>query len=410
MTRILFSGGRVFDGSGADPYEADVAIEDGRFAAIGPGLDGDEHVDARGLTLLPGLFDSHVHVVISHVDTWQLAQQPFSYEFYVAEQNLRATLAIGITSIRDAGGADLGIQRAVEDGLIAGPRMQISLAMLSQTGGHGDDWLPSGARLSLMAPHPGRPATVIDGPEAMRAKVRELIGMGADVIKVATSGGVLSPRDDPRHAHFRPDELEMLVAEATAAGRFVMAHAQASDGIKNAIRAGIRSIEHGIYLDDEGIDLMLGRGTWLVPTLVAPQGVIDAAEAGVPLPPAIVDKARLVIDVHRQAFAKAVQAGVRIAMGTDSGVTPHGRNLRELELMAAGGMAPADVLVATTLSAAELLGVDDRLGTIEVGKTADIVLLDGDPYDFGDLAGRIRGVWKDGRPAAPAPATRAPAS
>jgi imidazolonepropionase-like amidohydrolase len=400
MTRIVFSGGRVFDGTGADPYPADVAIEDGRFVAVGPGLDGDRSVDAHGLTLLPGLFDSHVHVVVSHVDAWQLAQQPFSYQFYVAEQNLAATLAIGITSIRDAGGADLGIKQAVEDGLVAGPRMQISLAMLSQTGGHGDDWLPSGVRVPLFVDHPGRPSGIVDGPEAMRVKIRELVGMGADVIKVATSGGVLSPRDDPRHAHFRPDELEMLVTEAAAAGRFVMAHAQAADGIKNAIRAGIRSIEHGIFLDDEGIDLMLERGTWLVPTLVAPQGVIDAAEAGVPLPPAIVDKARLVVDVHREAFAKAVQAGVRIAMGTDSGVTPHGRNLRELGLMAAGGMSPADVLVATTRSAAELLGVDDRLGTIEVGKAADVVLVDGDVYDFADLASRIRGVWKHGRRAA----------
>jgi imidazolonepropionase-like amidohydrolase len=137
-----------------------------------------------------------------------------------------------------------------------------------------------------------------------------------------------------------------------------------------------------------------------VPTLVAPQGVIDAADAGMPLPPAIVDKARLVVDVHREAFAKAVQAGVRIAMGTDSGVTPHGRNLRELAFMAAGGMSPADVLVATTRSAAELLGVDDRLGTIEVGKIADVVLVDGDAYDFVDLASRIRAVWKHGRPAA----------
>jgi imidazolonepropionase-like amidohydrolase len=177
---------------------------------------------------------------------------------------------------------------------------------------------------------------------------------------------------------------------------FVMAHAQGADGIKNAVRAGIRSIDHGIYLDDEAIELMLQRGTWFVPTLVAPQGVLDAADAGVKLPAAVVDKARRVLDIHRAAFRTAVGAGVRIAMGTDSGVTPHGRNLRELELMAAGGMAPGAVLEATTRSAARLLGVDEELGTVEEGKLADLVVLRGDPYDFTDYGARVEGVWKGG--------------
>ena len=306
------------------------------------------------------------------------------------------TQSIGITSIRDAGGADLGIKTALERGMIPGPRMQISIIMLSQTGGHGDDWLASGIEVPLFVAHPGRPSGIVDGPDAVRRKVRELHRAGADVIKVATSGGVLSPRDDPRHAHLRPAELEALVDEATAAGMFVMAHAQGADGIKNAVRAGIRSIDHGIYLDDEGIELMLRNGTWFVPTLVAPQGVLDAVDAGASLPPVIVDKARMVLDIHRAAFRTAVSAGVRIAMGTDSGVTPHGRNLRELELMAAGGMAPAAVLEATTRSAAQLLGVDDRLGTIEVGKLADLVVLGGDPYDFADYGARVEQVWQDG--------------
>jgi imidazolonepropionase-like amidohydrolase len=237
---------------------------------------------------------------------------------------------------------------------------------------------------------------VVDGVDEVRRKVRELHRAGADVMKVATSGGVLSPRDDPRHAHFRPAELEALVEEATAAGMFVMAHAQGADGIKNAIRAGIRSIDHGIYLDDEAIELMLRHGTWFVPTLVAPGGVLEAVDAGISLPPAVVEKARMVVDIHRDAFRRAVAAGVRIAMGTDSGVTPHGENLRELELMAAGGMSPAAVLEATTRSAAQLLGVDDRLGTIEPGKLADLVVIGGDPYDFAGLAHRVEQVWKDG--------------
>ena len=396
MTRTVLQGGRLFDGTGGDPARADVAIEGERIVGIGTSLDGDEVVDVTGRTILPGLFDCHTHVCISNVDLWGWTQQPFSLQFYEAESNLRKTLEVGITSIRDAGGADLGIRTAIERGLIAGPRMQISIIMLTQTGGHGDDWYASGAHVPFMGEHPGRPSGIVDGVDQVRHKVRELKRNGADVIKVAVSGGVLSPRDDPRHAHFRPAELEALVEEATAAGMFVMAHAQGADGIKNAVRAGIRSIDHGIYLDDEAIELMLRHGTWFVPTLVAPQGVLDAADAGISLPAAILDKARMVLEIHRAAFRRAVEAGVRIAMGTDSGVTPHGRNLRELELMAAGGMAPSAVLEATTRSAAQLLGVDDELGTVEEGKLADLVVVSGDPFDFKDLGDRVEGVWKGG--------------
>jgi len=399
VTRIVFRGGRLFDGSGADPAPADVAIEGDRIVDVGSGLDGDEAVDVTGKTMLPGLFDCHVHVVMSHIDHWRTVNTPFSYQFFEAVRNLAATLRIGITSVRDAGGADLGIKQAVADGLIPGPRLQISLTMLSQTGGHGDDWFPSGALVPLMISHPGRPDAIVDGPDEMRRKVRELRRAGADVVKVATSGGVASARSNPAHAHFRAAELDVLVEEATAAGMFVMAHAQAAAGIKNAIRAGIRSIEHGVFLDDEAIDLMLERGTWLVPTLIAPQGVIDAAEAGAPIAPAILAKARAVVETHRASFRKAVEAGVKIAMGTDTGVTPHGENLRELPLMAKGGMSPAQVLHATTKSAAELLGVAEELGTVEPGKRADLVIVDGDPFDLEGLAGRIAGVWQDGREA-----------
>ncbi len=394
--RTVFTGGRVFDAPGRNLAEADVAIQDGRIVDVGPRLDGDRAVDVAGRTLLPGLFDCHVHMAASHVDTWRLLQTPISYRFYEAERSLLATLRLGITTVRDAGGADLGMKRALEEGLIAGPRMQISVIMLSQTGGHGDPWLPSGAEAGMFAVYPGMPSGVVDGPDAMRRKVRELIRDGADVIKVAASGGLLSARDDPRHPQFGLDELGALVAEASAAGRWVMAHAQSTAGIINAVRAGIRSVEHGIYLDDEAIDLMLERGTYLVPTLVAPQGVIDAAARGVQIPEASLTKAREVVDVHRESFRRAVAAGVRVAMGTDSPVTPHGKNLRELELMAAGGMPPAEVLAATTIVAAELLGVEDELGSIEPGKRADLAVVAGDPYEFVGLAERVEAVWQDG--------------
>jgi imidazolonepropionase-like amidohydrolase len=396
MPRTLFTNGRIFDGTGSPIADGDVLIEDGRIVDVGTSLDGDDHVDLSGRAVIPGMFDCHVHVMVSHIDQFRMLQTPFSLKFYEAARNLEATLASGITTVRDAGGADLGVKTAVGQGLIDGPDMQISLTMLTQTGGHGDGWMPSGSHLPFLIPHPGVPPAIVDGPDEVRRKVREVIRMGADVVKVATSGGVLSPRDDPRHAHFGPDELEVLVAEAATLGRWVMAHAQAYEGVKNAIRAGIRSIEHGIYLDDEAIGLMLERGTFLVPTLVAPIGVIAAAEAGASIPEASIRKAREVIEVHRDSFRRAAEAGVKIAMGTDSGVTPHGDNLLELGIMADNGMAPTDVLVATTRTAAECMGLIDDRGTIEPGKRADLVVVDGDPLDFDGLRDRIVAVYRDG--------------
>ena len=404
MTRTLFSGGDLFDGTGADPRPADVVIEGARIVAVGAAGtgDGDEVVDLAGRTLLPGLFDCHVHVIFSGFDIMRLIQTPFSYRFFLAVANLEATLRTGITSVRDASGADAGIRQAVEDGLVPGPRMQISIDMLSQTGGHGDEHFPCGHDIPLLsAPYPGKPVTVVDGPDEMRRAVRELIRDGADVLKVASSGGVLSQGSDPRRAHFRPAELDVLVEEASAAGRFVMAHAQASDGIKNAVRAGVRSIEHGIYLDDEAIELMLSRGTWLVPTLVAVTWVLESVEAGARISDASIRKAREGAEIHADSFRRAVEAGVKVAMGTDAGVGPHGDNLRELALMAAGGMAPAEVLRSTTQEAARLLGVDNELGTVEEGKLADLVVLGGDPYDFDGIAGRVAQVWKGGRQVVP---------
>jgi len=397
MTRTVFSNASIFDGTGSPFADGDVLVEDGRIIEVGSGLDGDEVVDLAGRSLLPGFGDCHVHVMFDNVDIWGIMQKPFSLNFYEAAHALHKTLATGITSVRDAGGADLGVKTAVERGLIPGPRMLISLTMISQTGGHGDGWLPSGMHYDLIKQHPGIPAHLVDGPEEMRKKVREIIRMGADVIKVATSGGVLSPRDDPRHAHFDLAELEMLVTTAEGLGCHVMAHAQAYDGIKNAVRAGIRSIDHGIYLDDEAIDLMLENGTFLVPTLVAPTGVVRAADAGISIPEASVNKAKEVIEIHRESFRKAAAAGVKVAMGTDSAVTPHGENLEELRLMAEYGMDPLDVLKATTATAAECMDVAADRGTIQPGRRADLVIVDGDPLDFTTLKERVVAVYLDGK-------------
>ena len=395
--RTVFANGQVFDGTGSDPADADVVVEGGRIVDVGPGLDGDEVVDCDGATVLPGLIDAHVHLLFSRVNPMKTLQTPFSYPYYEAVRNMRATLDCGITTVRDAGGADLGVKEAVADGLVPGPRMSIAVSMLSQTGGHGDGWYPSGCSVPLVQPHAGRPRTVVDGVEEVRKAVRELVRAGADVIKVATSGGVLSARDDPRHGHFRDEEVAVMVAEAAAAGIGVMAHAQASEGIKTAVRNGVRSIEHGIYLDDEALDMMIDWGTWLVPTLLAPRAVLDLADAGVPYPDGVLAKARMVLDEHTGSIRRAVEAGVTIAMGTDSGVGAHGENLRELALMQECGMTAAQALHAATGSAAELLDVALDRGTIEAGLRADLVVVEGSALELDTLRERVRAVYQDGR-------------
>ena len=397
--RIIFSGGSVLSPDASKIDKVDLVIQGNDIVAIGNSLDGDEVVNCDGLVMLPGLIDTHVHLCVSKPDLWRRQQEPFSLQFFQAIQNMALTLATGITFVRDAAGADAGLKRAVAEGLVPGPKMQISITMICQTGGHGDGWMPCAGHLP--APfgreHPGRPRGVVDGPDEMRKKVREIIRAGADVIKVATSGGVLSPGDDPRHAHFRDNELDVLVSEALAANRSVMAHAQASGGIKAALRAGVRSIEHGIYLDDEGIDLMLKKKSFLVPTLAAPIAALEYGLKTGTMMPEILDKVKGVIEDHRSAIRRASEAGVKIAFGTDAGVSPHGDNLREFILMKEIGMSSVDILRSATIVAADLMGISKRHGSLEVGKAADLVLVEGDPYSFDNLKERIRQVWMSGK-------------
>jgi imidazolonepropionase-like amidohydrolase len=399
MTRTVLSGGTVFDGTGAAPAPADVVIDGGRIVDVGVGLDGDDSIDCTGTTIYPGFIDCHVHFMADgNLNPMSDVGTPFSMNFYLAAERMQRTLAAGVTTVREAGGSDLGVKQAQSGGLTPGPRMQISITILSQTGGHGDSWEVCGAHLpGLLDQHPGRPHNIVDGADEMRRKVRELIRAGADVIKVCTSGGVLSPRDDPRHGHFRDLELLTLVEEAEAAGIWVMAHAQATDGIKSAVRTGIRSIEHGIYLDEEAIGMMIDRGTYLVPTLIAPMAVLEARDRGIDVPDYAIEKTQLVIDVHRESIRQAAAAGVRIAMGTDSGVSPHGQNLRELEQMLACGISPTAALVAATKTASELMGLESQIGTIESGKRADLVVARCEPLDVVALPTTIEMVFQDGR-------------
>lgn len=396
-TRTLLHGGRVFDGTGSDPAPADVVVAGGLVVDVATGLDGDVAVDVTGQTVTPGFFDCHVHLTSSGVDVLDRLNRPFSYQFHAAARHAGWTLATGVTTARDAGGADAGLRQAIEDGLVDGPRLLVAISIIGQTGGHSDGWLPSGHDLPIAMPHPGRPSGLADGPDEMRRVVRRILRAGADAVKVCSTGGVLSPGDDPRHPQLSEAELRVAVEEAAATGRHVFAHAQSPAGITNALRAGVRSIEHGIHLDDACIELMLASGAWLVPTLVAPLSVVEAAEAGVAMSPVVVRKAVEVVAAHTDSVARAAAAGVRIAMGTDSGVGPHGQNLRELGLMAGCGMSPAAVLHAATASAAELCGLGDVAGRVAPGMAADLVVLDGDPYDLADLAPRVAQVWQAGR-------------
>lgn len=399
MARTRLTGAKVFDGTGSDFFEADVVIEGDEIVAVGTGIaeDGDTVVDASGLTILPGLIDAHVHVCLSNLDMMYNLNMPFSYQFYLAEKNLQKTLDVGITSIRDASGADLGMQKAVDDGLIDGPAMKISIIALSQTGGHGDHWLPSGNVIETLQEHPGRPGGVIDGPDEARKRVRELIRDGANMIKVNTSGGVFSPRDNPKHQHFTREELDVIVDEATRAGIYCMAHAHGTDGIRVAIEAGFRSIEHGTQLDDETIALMVEKGVWLVPTLGVGQFIIDKIDAGAAIAPAIAVKAKANAALRADSFRKAVDAGVKIAMGSDAAAEMHGKNLIELRLMNELGLPPLKVLQAATQSAAQLMEIDDRVGTVAAGMQADLVVISGDPLDFAGYPANIRSVYRQGK-------------
>jgi imidazolonepropionase-like amidohydrolase len=397
--RLLIRGGHVFDPIAGTAGPADVLIEGDRVVDVGTGLDGDTAIDATGQLVVPGFIDCHVHVMLDDVDMLRLLQTPFSLRFFQAARNLGLTLRAGVTTTRDAAGADLGVKQAVTTGLIEGPDLQIAIGMLSQTGGHGDEWLLSGECVHALWPtYPGRPSTVVDGVDAMRRAVRELVRAGADVIKVATTGGVISPRSDPQRAQLADQELAVMMAEARAAHVPVMAHAQGAQGVKNAVRAGVRSIEHGVYLDEEAVDMMVQTGTWLVPTLSAPHAILRLADTSGGVAAAIRDKAAAAVEAHERSVRLAYAAGVRIAMGTDAGISRHGDNLRELELMHRLGISAVDALRAASTSAAALLGADSDIGELAPGKRADVVILDGTEIAVDQLPERVSMVIHRGIP------------
>lgn len=396
ITDVQTFDGEVFIG------RKDIVIADDKIeAVVEPGtadISGAQVIDGSGLTATPGFIDCHIHVCSLGVGDPNYFVNPFSYPMYRSVENLRKTLHGGVTSARDAGGTDAGARLAVADGSIAGPKLKIAITIMSQTGGHADGWMPSGTVGPLSIGHPGRPAGPVNGPLEVQKQVREIMRAGADQIKMCVTGGVMDSGAGPQHSEFSPEEIEAAVKTAHSQGRYVMAHAQGTAGIKIALRAGVKSIEHGTFLDDEAIQLMLDKDAYLVPTLQAARSILRAADAGLPLAPESIRKAHEAIDQNVASVRAAHAAGVKIAMGTDAGVGPHGENLEELEIMAEIGLPVEAVLRAGTSTPAELIGEADSVGHIAPGFAADIVLSTGDLQADGvaDLRKRVLHVFQDG--------------
>jgi len=382
---LAITNGTIIDGRGGDPQVGSLLIEDEHIIALGRkdqvAIPRDAIViDAIGGSILPGLIDCHVHFMLEYPDIMRgLTTQP-SLRLLQGIPRMRTTLEAGITTVRDAGGTPAGLKIAVERGIITGPRMQVAVSLISQTGGHGDGFFPCCVDIGLFGIRfYDVPDGTADGIEEVRKTTCEILRAGADWIKLATTGGVLSVSDTPTSSQLTVEEIATAVYEAAAQEKRCMAHAQGSQGIKNALLGGVASIEHGVYLNDELIDLMLKKDVYLVPTLVAPLAVVEfAKEHPDILPPMMAAKANDVIEAHKQSFRDAVAAGVNIAMGTDSGVGKHGENGRELLLMVENGMTTMQAIVASTRNAARLLHLDKHMGTLEVGKLADVIVVKGD--------------------------------
>ena len=345
-------------------------------------------IDCGGRTLMPGLIDCHVHVVLSEVFIRQLENVPLTLMTARAMNSMRAMIDRGFTTVRDTGGADWGLKAAVDQGLIEGPRMFISGRAIGPTGGHGDT---VNVRRGLLAHE--SPESIIDGPDAARAAVRRNIKYGADVIKVHATGGVLSLADEVDTPQLTQAELDALIDEAHALRKKVSAHAHGATGAKRAIRAGVDSIEHGSFLDDEALTLMKAKGTYFVPTFIPLKFLGAHLDT---LPPPTVPKAKAAIAHHSISFKGALAKGVKIAFGTDAGVYPHGQNAQEFGYMVEAGMRPIDALKSSTSVDAELLGITDRLGTLEAGKLADVVAVPGDPVADIHQTEKVFFVMKEG--------------
>ena len=408
IRRTVLVGARLLDGRSPDSTADGVIVIDeiGRIVAAGSARsttvpEDADRIDLTGLTLLPGIIDCHVHLAMKLEPVHDQVQRSATDIVVRALQTGREFLEAGVTTIRDAGYTPAGIKRAFASGDFPGPRTQVSCTPLSQTGGHGDGWTQSGAVLETEVSD--LPSGIADGVDAVRRAARMQIRAGADWIKVMATGGVLSAADSPDASQFTVDEIRAIVEEAKAAGiRGTLAHAEGTAGIKNALRAGISSIEHGDLIDDEGIDLMLQRDVPLIPTFNINFALMDEERvARGDVPPWAIEKMRYLFDKQQVNFRHAIERGVRVVMGTDcfSGMYPPA----ELAYMAEFGLGPFGAIKAATSNAAALLGLADQVGTLEAGKVADLIAVSGDPLAEPELwrdPARIVFVMQGGRVAA----------
>src|SRR5258708_7331243 len=376
----VLKAARLFDGkSNALVTPGVVVVTDGKIVAAGrraavPPRAG--KIDMGGAAPLPGLIYAHTHLTMMYSEDYK-QERLDPLEKTIAERaldasvNARVTLIAGITTVRDVGSSDyldVGLRNAIRNGKVPGPRMLVSVHALSATGGHCD--FSQGFREGLFGHESGPLEGVVTGAQQPRSAGRLGHKYGADMIKVCATGGALSPTDDVDTPQLTQEQLNALVDEAHALRRKTAAHAHGAEGAKRAIRAGIDSIEHGTFLDDEALDMMKQRGTFLVPTLMAKQGLQERIDKGIYIPPAILAKAKVAIASIHQTFQRALAKGVKIGLGTDAAVYPHGRNVEEFHQMTDLGMKPIDALKAGTSMDAELLGLADKLGTLEAGEKA----------------------------------------
>jgi imidazolonepropionase-like amidohydrolase len=398
----------ALDEGGGFTGPVDIHVEDGRIARIGRELpaQGAASIDFSGLWLLPGIFDCHDHVTMSTVDMAEILSTPVTQWALESAQNARRTLETGVAFVRDLSGADRGLRDSIRNGFVTGPRLQISVTLICQTGGHGDGYLAgAGIESSLVPTYPGRPPFLVDGPESMRHVVRENLRAGADWIKLAVTGGLVSEHDQPLIAELTPEEIAVAVFEAGRKGKHVAAHAYGGEGLSNAVAAGVRSIEHGGFLTEAQAAAMAASGCFLVPTLSAMRDCLRWAEQGL-LTPTVCEKI-LSFGLDIGACVRvAKEHGVKLASGTDYiKREQHGRNLEEVLLMHQAGLTAEEALLAATAGGAELCGVDHELGRLEEGYLFDAAVLDGDPGDLSGFAepGIVTGVFQAGRPVLPHP-------
>ena len=400
---VALKAARMFDGrSDRTVANAVVIIEGTRIREVGPGLPIPPDATALDLgdaTLLPGFIDSHTHLTDEASDNWladfyEGLRRPVPEKAIVATVYARKVLDAGFTTVRDVGAGDsldVGLRNAINRGLVPGPRMLVAREAIGATGGHCDrNGFPAGT----FGAEPGTEKGIVNGAEEARQAVRLNVKYGADLIKTCASGGVLSLNDDVSSQQLSDEELTAIVDETHRLGKKTAAHSHGDRAARAAARAGIDSIEHGSFLTDETFAVMKSKGTYLVPTLLAGEWTGNKAEK---FPPAIAVKARAALAARSDMFKRALKSGVRIAFGTDSGVSPHGINAQEFRLMVDLGMSPAAALRSAGPAAADLLGLEKLIGTLEKGKEADIVAVPGDPLADIRSTEKVFFVMKAGR-------------